>query len=242
MRLSAVVPTLLVVGFGWSSDAIQAQVMDDHIYTYVSFDELEYVPGAPEEPVEYDGQMWIGGDYDRLWLKARGEQSTLETEGHFEGQALYSRAVSTFWNAQAGLRVDHRYRSGPNDTRGLVVVGMEGLAPYWFEVESFLFVSQDGDVSARLEASYDLFFTQRLVLEPELELNAAVQEVPAFGIGSGLNDLELAARARYEIVRELAPYVGISWTRRLGETADIARLDGRAVSDANFVAGLRWWY
>lgn len=242
MRQPAAVLTLLLVAATWASDAIRAQVMDDHIYTYVSFDELEYVPGAAEEPVEYDGQMWIGGDYDRLWLKARGEQSTLETEGHLEGQALYSRAVSTFWNAQAGVRVDHRYAAGPNDTRGLVAVGMGGLAPYWFEVESFLFVSQDGDVSARLEASYDLFFTQRLVLEPEMELNGAVQEVPAFGVGSGLNDLELGARVRYEIVRELAPYVGISWTRRFGETADMARLDGRPVSDANFVAGMRWWY
>lgn len=242
MRLAVAVLTALVVGAGWDPDGIEGQVMDDEIYTYVSFDELEYLPGGAAEPIEYDAQMWIGGDYDRLWLKAQGEQSTLETEGHFEGQALFSRAVSTFWNAQAGLRIDHRYGPGPNDTRGLMAVGMGGLAPYWFEVESFFFVSQDGDVSARLEASYDLFFKQRLALEPELELNAAVQDVPAFGVGSGLNDLELGARVRYEIIRELAPYVGISWTRRFGSTADMARLDGREVSDANFVAGLRWWY
>lgn len=221
---------------------VDGQTMDDMIYTYVSFDELEYVPGAVEEPVEYKGQMWIGGDFDRVWLKARGEQSTLEGEGIIEGQALYSRTTSAFWNTQVGVRVDHLYGPGPNATRSHLVLGIQGLAPYWFEVESFLFVSHEGDVSARVEASYDLLFTQRLIVEPELELNGAVQSVPQFGIGSGLSDLELGARVRYELVREFAPYVGISWVRLFGGTADMARGVGASVSDANFVAGLRWWY
>lgn len=219
-----------------------AQTMDDKIYTYVLFDELEYVPGGAEEPVEYNGQMWIGGDFDRLWLKSRGEQSTLEREGRFEGQALYSRTTSAFWNTQVGVRVDHLYGPGPNATRGHLALGIQGLAPYWFEVESFLFVSHEGDVSARVEASYELLFTQRLILEPEIELNGAVQSVPEFGVGSGLSDLELGARVRYEFAREFAPYVGISWVRLFGETADLARLGAGPVSDANFVAGLRWWY
>ena len=218
------------------------QTMDDMIYTYVSFDELEYVPGADEEPVEYKGQMWIGGDFDRVWLKARGEQSTLEHEGNFEGQALYSRTTSAFWNTQVGVRVDHLYGPGPNATRGLLALGIQGLAPYWFEFESFVFVSHEGDVSARVEASYDLLFTQRIILEPELELNGAVQSVPRFGVGSGLSDLELGGRVRYEVVREFAPYVGVSWVRLFGETADLDRSGGGAASDANFVAGLRWWY
>lgn len=224
------------------SAPVTAQTMDDMIYTYVSFDELEYVPGAVEEPVEYKGQMWIGGDFDRVWLKARGEQSTLEGEGIIEGQALYSRTTSAFWNTQVGVRVDHLYGPGPNATRSHLVLGIQGLAPYWFEVESFVFVSHEGDVSARVEASYDLLLTQRLVLEPEFELNGAVQTVPRFGVGSGPSDLELGARVRYELVREFAPYVGISWVRLVGETADMARTAGGSVSDANFVAGLRWWY
>lgn len=221
---------------------VAAQTMDDEIYTYVSFDELEYVPGATEEPIEYDGQMWIGGDFERLWLKVRGEQSTLERAGLFEGQALFSRTTSAFWNTQVGLRIDRLYSPGPDATRGLLAVGVQGLAPYWFEVESFLYVSHEGDVSARVEASYELLFTQRLILEPEIELNGAVQDVPSFGVGSGLNDVELGARVRYEVVREFAPYVGISWKRSFGETADMIRLVGLPVSDANFVAGLRWWY
>lgn len=218
-----------------------AQTMDDRIYTYVAFDELEYVPGTDERPVEYDGEMWIGGDYDRLWLKAQGEQSTLEGAGEIEAQALYSRAVTTFWNAQAGLRVDHHYGGEGGATRGLIAIGIEGLAPFWFEVESFVFVSREGDVSARLEASYDLLFTQRLVLEPEVELDLAVQDVPEFGVASGLDALELGARLRYEFVRELAPYVGISWTRSRYPDGP-GGAPGATVSDASLVAGLRWWY
>lgn len=220
----------------------EAQTMDDHIYTYVSFDELEYRPGvAGEEPLAYDGEMWIGGDYDRLWLKTHGEQSTLEREGHLEAQALYSRAVSAFWNAQAGIRVDRRYGEDAG-TRGLLAAGFQGLAPYWLHLESFLFVSRDGDVSARLEAGYEMLFTQRLILEPEMRLDAAVQDVPEWGVGSGLSEMELAARLRYEIQRELAPYLGVTWARSVGRTADLARSEGDEVSRSSFVIGLHWWY
>lgn len=241
MRRSGLL-ALMLGGVLVPGTALEAQTMDDHIYTYIAFDELEWLPGASSRPVEYDGEMWVGGDYDRLWLKAHGEQSTLEREGHFEVQALYSRATTPFWNVQVGLGVERGYSPAGGATRGLVTAGLQGLAPYWFHTEAFLVVSHDGDVSARLEAGYDLLFSQRLILEPEVELSAAVQDVPEWGVGSGLSDMELAARMRYEIVREFAPYVGISWTRRFGDTADLARAAGAPVSDANFVAGLKWWY
>lgn len=215
----------------------RAQVMDDHIYTYVAFDELEYAHGFGERPIEYDGQMWIGGDYNRLWLKARGEHSTLGPGGGVEAEALYSRTVTAFWNLQGGLRVDRVYGDEGGATRGLLAFGVGGLAPYWFEVESFLYVSQEGDISARLEASYELLFTQRLVLEPEIELTLAVQDVPEFGVASGLDELELGGRLRYEIMRELAPYIGFSWVRQQVPVAS-----ARTLSDASLVAGLRWWY
>lgn len=212
-----------------------AQVMDEHVYTYVAFDKLEYGHGFDERPVEFDGQAWIGGDFDKLWVKARGEHSTLETEGEFQGEALYSRMWRPFWNLQGGVRLDRRY-GGEAATRGLLAFGLEGLAPYWFEVEAFGYVSQDGDFSARLEASYELLFTQRLVLEPEVEVDLALQDVEAFGVASGLDELELAARLRYEIVRELAPYVGIAWVRK-GLPNGVG-----AGTSSSFVAGLRWWY
>ena len=234
--------TAAAVGLGLRPDATSAQMMDGHVYTYVAFDEMEYVAHGEERPVAVDAQGWIGGDFHRFWFKTRAEAATGTGEGQLEGQALYSRAVSAWWNLQAGLRLDHHYGDGEGGTRGMFAIGVEGLAPYWFEVESFLFVSHDGDVSARLEASYDLLLTQRLVLEPEIELAAAVQQVEEFGVGSGLNELELGARLRYEIVREFAPYLGVSWLRLVGETADLAHLERRAGGGASLVAGLRWWY
>lgn len=220
----------------------EMMMMKPHILTYVSFDELEYLATGGESLIEYDGEMWIGGDFNRLWLKASGEQSTSESEGDFEFQALYSRATSSYWNTQVGLRLDHRYGVPGTPTRGLLALGLEGLAPYWFEVESFVFVSHEGDVSARLEASYELLLTQRLIVESEFETNAALQTVSEFGIGSGLNDIELGARMRYEFKREFAPYVGYSWTRSLGNTADLSRSAGSDVSHGALVLGLHWWY
>lgn len=216
---------------------LEAQTMDDHLYWYVAFDELEYARSFDERPVEYDAQAWIGGDFTRLWFKARGEQSTLEREGGFELEGLYGRTTHPFWDVLGGVRVDRAYGGGEGATRGLLALGIQGLAPYWFEVESFLYLSQNGDVSARLEASYELLFTQRLVLEPEVEVGLAVQDVEDFGVASGLDAVELGARLRYELIREFAPYVGISWVRD--------RVPGPTpltASGASFVAGLRLWY
>lgn len=247
-RVDAAGPRPLVPGdTGWATMTLAAlavaggpaaaQTMDDHIYTYVAFDELEYADGFGERPVLYDGEAWIGGDYDRLWLKARGEHSTIETEGAFEVEGLYSRTVSAYWNLHSGLRLDRAYGKGEGATRGLVALGVEGLAPYWFDVESFLYLSDEGDVSARVEASYELLFTQRLILEPEVEVALALQDVPAFGVASGLDELELGIRLRYEIVREFAPYLGISWVRESQPAGPVS-----SSSDGSLLAGLRWWY
>ena len=211
--------------------------MDDRtVYTYVSFDELEYRAGPEERPVELDALAWIGGDFNRVWVKARGERSTRGGAGEVEGQILYGRVVSPFWDLQVGVRLDTRFGGGTEGrTRGQLAIGLQGLAPLWFEVESALFVSDDGDVSARIQASYDLLLTQRLILEPELEFDLAAQDVPEFGVASGLSTIEVGARVRYEIVRELAPYVGISWERHRGGSDGPER-------ETSMVAGLRWWY
>ena len=214
----------------------QAMAMDDGVvYTYVSFDELEYRGGSEERPVEFDALAWIGGDFNRLWVKVDGEQSTRGGTGEVEGQLLYGLVIAPFWDFQAGLGIDTRFGGGERRARGLLAIGLQGLAPYWFEVESALFVSHEGDVSARVQASYDLLFTQRLILEPELELDLAVQDVPELGVASGVSAVGVGARLRYEIVRELAPYVGVSWLRRAGVAADAER-------GTSLVAGLRWWY
>lgn len=206
--------------------------MDDRtILSYVSFDELEIVTAPEARPVAFSAQAWIGGDFNKVWMKARGEQPTHAGMGELESHLLYGRVVAPFWDVQTGLRLDTRYGDGGGRTRSLLEVGLQGLAPYWFDLESTLFVSQDGDVSARLQASYELLFTQRLILEPEMQLDIAIQDVPSFGVKGGLSAIEASARARYEIIRELAPYVGISWVRRAGG-------DGTS----SFLAGIRWWH
>lgn len=241
IAMPAVLAMSLVL-VGLSATGARAQVMDDEIYWKLMADELEYVPAPEARPVVFDGAFWIGGDYHRLWIKAEGEQSTVENEGELEAQLLYSRLIAPFWELQGGVGIESVTGDGVRHTRGLLVLGVEGLAPYWFEVEPQLLVSHEGDVAVALSASYELLFTQRLVLEPELDMSAALQEVPEFGVGSGFNDVHLAGRLRYELVREFAPYIGVVWGRKFGETADIARAAGEDTDEVQFVAGLRVWY
>ncbi len=217
--------------------------MGGNTYSYIAFDELEIVTDPDERPLVFDGEAWIGGDFNRLWLKAAGEQGTSgdDREGEFAVQALYSRAVTPFWNLQAGLRVDHA-TEGDGETRPRLALGFEGLARYWFEVEAFAFVGEGGDVTGSLETSYDILLTQRLILEPEVEIAAASEAIPEFGLGSGFTKGELGLRLRYELKREFAPYIGWSWERAFGDTADLVRAGGGDPSTGSFVAGLRWWY
>ncbi|HEY0710331.1 MAG TPA: copper resistance protein B [Polyangia bacterium] len=202
---------------------------------------LEYVPLAQERPLRYDLTGWFGGDTNRIWMKAEGSQSTEAEAGETEVQLLYGRLISPFWDVQAGLRLDLGYGGG-TDARVLLAVGLEGLAPGWFEVEPSLFVSHEGDVSASLTTSYDLYLTQRLVAQARFETAAAVQSVPEFGIGAGINGVDLGLRIRYEIAREFAPYVGVAWQRRLMESGDLARAAGEDLGQVSVVLGLQLWY
>jgi copper resistance protein B len=204
----------------------------------VLFDKLEYAPEAEGRPLSLDLIGWYGGAYNRLWFRAEGEQLTALSAGEGEAQLSYGRLVTPYWDALAGVRVDRRW-GDESGTRAHLAVGVVGLAPMRFEVSPTLFLSQDGDLSGRLEAEYQVLITQRLVVEPELEVNAALQEVPEWGVGKGLNDMGLGLRLRYEIRREFAPYVGYAWTRRFGGTADLA---GGAVSEGALVAGFRTWF
>ena len=225
--------TLLV---GATAHSAQAQTMDDKLRTFVLFHKLEYVPEPTERPVEVEATSWIGGDVNRLWLRGEGEASTIRREGEVEAEALYGRLISPFFDAVGGVRVDRRWGDG-GDTRGFLAVGLQGLAPYQFEVEPTLYVSQAGDLSAQFAASYHVLFTQRLKLESELETKVALQEVPEWGVGNGVNDLGLGFRLRYEFHRKVAPYVGYSHDWTFGETADFA---GETSSGA-FVFGVRIW-
>lgn len=218
-------------------------VKDNKLFWFLLIDRLEYDVNEGPDTILWDAQGWIGNDYNKLWMRTEGEQKVSnDNGGEAEFQALYSRLVAPFWYIQVGGRYDKLYGSGSDPSRGFGVVGFQGLVPYRYEVIAALFVSDDGDVSTRLEAEYELLLTQRLIAQPRFETNIAVQEVEKFGVGKGFNDLELGLRLRYEIRREFAPYIGLSWTRLLGDTADIARSEGEEVSNLAFVAGVRMWF
>lgn len=214
---------------------------DQRLYSLALLDLFEVAPASADVPARIEGFYRVGNDYTRFWLKAEGEGLLAEARGETEAQALYSRLISPYFEAQAGLRLDTRFGEGSMRARPLLAVGLEGLAPYWFEVEPALFLSAGGDLSARFEGSYDLLITQRMVLQPEAEVNVALQEVESWGVGSGLNDVELGLRLRYEIRRAFAPYVGVSWANRFGTAADFAEAEGEEASELLFVVGLRLW-
>lgn len=197
---------------------------------------LEYQTHNGEDGYRWDGEAWFGGDIDRFVLKTEGEGSD-DIEGA-EVQALYSRAWDHVTDLQLGIR--HDFEPGPSRT--YLAAGFETLLPYWFEVEGALFVGERGQVLGRLDGSYDLQLTQRVVLQPRAELNFAARDDEAVGIGSGLSDAELGLRLRYEIQREFAPYIGINWERKFGGTADYARAEGERAETTSFVVGLRAWY
>lgn len=207
-------------------------------FSQVMFNLAELQVRDGKDGYRWDGEAWFGGDINRLWLKTEGEGAFREGVDSAEIQALYSRAIGPYFNLQAGVR--HDFQPTPNRT--YATVGFEGLAPYQFEVEGAAFISQKGDILGRLEGYYDQRITQRIILQPRVELNLAAQDVPENRIGAGLTDAELGLRLRYEIAREFAPYIGVSYQAKTGRTADYARADGKAATSTSFVAGVRFWF
>jgi len=204
----------------------------------VNFNLAEVQIRDGRDSFRWDGEAWFGGDINRLTVKTEGEGEFGRSVEDAEVQALYSRAIGPYFNLQAGIRYDFK----PNPSRTYATVGFEGLAPYWFDVEGALFLSDKGDVLGRLEGYYDQRITQRLILQPRAELNFAAQDVPENGIGSGLSDVELGLRLRYEIKREFAPYIGVSYDRRLGDSARFSRAEGEDVGGPSIVVGVRTWF
>lgn len=202
-------------------------------------DRLEYQSNDGSPTLLFDGQGWWGTDRNKLWIKSEIEYD-LEG-GRFEEaelQALWSRPFARYFDFQAGVR--HDFQNGAERTFG--VIGVQGLAPYWFELDTAIFVSGEGDISARIEAEYELLITQRLVLQPRTELNFAVQSVEEAGVGSGLSTAEVGLRLRYMFTPQFAPYVGVNWVRSVGEAADFARANGDGAGAVSLVAGVRLWF
>lgn len=223
---------------GW-----EPAVHDRMITAFTLLEKAEFRTGDAPDAFALDAEGWIGGDYQRFWWKADADQETRGAKpGEFEVQGLYSRLFAPFWDFQAGLRIDRQYRGRTRATTGYLAVGVEGLAPYWFEVEPTLFLSEKGKASFRFTGTYDQLITQRVILQPRIDLNAALQDDPRRSVAAGVNDIELGVRLRYDVRRQFSPYVGFTWRRVVGETAGLARRAGEQVSTTTFVFGVRSWF
>lgn len=198
-------------------------------------DLLEWAPNGDRYSWEVEG--WYGGDINRFVFKTEGEGQSREGVEAAEVQLLYSRAVARYTDVQAGIRYDLEPRS-----RAYATLAVDAMFPYWFEAEGSLFLSEKGDLLARVEGSYDFRLTQRLILQPRAELEFAAQDIPESEIGSGLSTGELGLRLRYEVRREFAPYIGVSYERAFGDTADFVRAHGEDAESTRFVVGLRAWF
>jgi copper resistance protein B len=211
-------------------------VMDTERFSFLLLDRFEYRARSGKDAFAWGAQAWWGSDYNKFWLKSEGEGEWGGAAERADIQALYARRIAPYWHVQTGIRQDAR----PTPSRTQGVLALQGLAPYWFGVDASLFLGNG--VSGRLEAEYDQLLTQRLILQPRMETNFAGSSKPERGTGSGINDVELGLRLRYEIRREFAPYIGVNWTRKLGSTADLARAEGHDVNETAIVLGVRVWY
>lgn len=204
----------------------------------ILIDQLELRARNGRDGYAWEGDAWLGSDFDKLWVKSEGEGEIggrLETA---EVQALWSRAIRPFFDFQLGVRQD----IGPRPDRTHLAVGILGLAPYWFEIDAAAFLSTKGELTARFEAEYDQRITNRLFVQPRVEFNLAAQDVPELGVGAGLSSAELEFRLRYQFVPEFAPYVGVAYERRFGDAARFARAEGEDAGGWNLLLGLRAWF
>ncbi|WJD70806.1 copper resistance protein B [Pseudomonas asiatica] len=213
------------------------QMHDSAINSFFLLDQLEYQDADEGSTLAWDASGWVGGDINRLWIRSEGERTNGVTEDA-ELQLLYGRSISPWWDVVAGVRQDFK----PESPQTWAAFGIQGMALYDFEAEATAFIGENGQTAARLEGDYDILLTNRLILQPTAEANFYGKNDPVRGVGSGLANTEVGLRLRYEIVRQFAPYIGITWNRSYGKTADFIRDEGGDVDEARFVAGIRMWF
>ncbi|KWS18322.1 copper resistance protein CopB [Pseudomonas syringae pv. syringae] len=213
------------------------QVHDSAINSYFLADKLEWQDANDGSALAWDLSGWIGGDIDRLLLRSEGERTNGKTE-EAEIQALWGHSISPWWDVVAGARQDFK----PGAPQTWAAFGLHGQAISDLDIEATAFIGEAGQTAARLEADYDLQLTNNLVLQPTAELNFYGKNDPQRGNGSGLSTSEFGLRLRYEITPQFAPYVGVSWDRSYGKTADYAREDDEDTQDARLVVGVRMWF
>lgn len=213
------------------------QMADEENFSMLSIDRLENAVSDDNSFLTWDLQGWYGRDFNRLVLKSEGEYDNGTVEDA-DTELLWGRALTAYWDTQIGMRYD----SGEAPDRSWLAFGIQGLAPYWFEVDATAYLGESGQTAFSLEAEYDLFLTQKMTLQPRLEANLYSKSDPDYGQGSGLNDLSLGLRLQYQFRREITAYAGVEWVGLFGETKEMARAEGMDDRDTRFVAGMRLWF
>ena len=212
-------------------------MMDDANHVRLLADRVEEFRSHDAHGQAIDAQAWAGGDNNKLWLKLDGERTERKL-GSTRSEALWAHSVATYWDTQVGLR--HDFGDGPQRT--WAAFGVQGLAPYWFDLQATAYVGQKGRTALRLESEYDLLLTQRLILQPDLKVNFYGKADSDRKIGAGLSDIDGGLRLRYEVSRKFAPYLGVVWQRKFGRTATLTRESGESAGDTQIVAGVRIWF
>ena len=209
----------------------------ESLHSLVVIDQLEIWNASPGKGLGWDAVAWLGSDVNRLWLRSEGEyvDSSLESA---ELEVLGGHSIAPWWDLVAGIRHDFK----PGQSQDFLALGVMGLAPYKFETAITIYVGDSGQTAARLQFEYETLFTNRLILQPKLELNFYGKDDPERGIGSGLSNGSLGLRLRYEITRQFAPYIGVSWDKTFGQTADYLRNEGESTAELNLLAGVRIWF
>ena len=237
LQNNAGIAGLLALALAMAAPA-QAHEMGHDLFAAAMLDRLEMRNSSAGNSSYWEGQAWAGGDVNKAWLKTQGDlrQGKVQTA---DAQLLYSRAIAPYWDAQIGARHDFAYASAP--ARDWLAVAFKGLAPYKFDIDASAYLGRQG-AAARVKAGYTLLFTQRLGLQPEAEANFYGRSDPARALGSGLSNFDFGLRLRYEIRREFAPYVVVTWSNKYGATASYARATGEAVNQVYYGAGVRLWW
>ena len=215
----------------------QHTVHDDALHYFLLFDQFEWQTGDGVSGISWDNKGWIGGDVNRFWFRTEGEGESADLESA-QAHALYGRAIHRWWDIVVGVRQD--LRPGPAQT--WAAIGLQGLAPYFFEVEATAYVGESGRTHFRFETEYELLLTNRLILQPLAEVEIYGKSDPERGIGAGLSSADAGLRLRYEFRREFAPYVGVTWNRKFFGTADVAEAAGEDTSGARLALGVRVWF
>ncbi len=218
-------------------------IPDDKLYAFLLFEQLEYRVANDEtdDHFGWEAQGWIGGDIHKFWWKNEGEAVFDDPDaGEMETDLLYSRLITPFWSFQLGVQYANEWGEGDNEDRWSGVIALQGLAPYKFELDNSLYISEDGDFTLEVEAEYDLRITQRLVLQPLLAMGFAFQDIPERSLGTGMTSVKFDLRLRYEIKREFAPYLGLRSSFLVGKTDNIAEASGEDTDQLLFLAGVRF--